>query len=68
VKGNRVGSPPVRATSVCDGGVDLGSLLGLINGVLAGITGVYLATRSVPITMIAGGSALLVATLLIVRW
>jgi hypothetical protein len=46
---------------------DLGSLLGLINGVIAAIGGVYLSTRSVPITVLAGVAALVPTVLIIWR-
>lgn len=48
-------------------GWDAGGLLGLINGVIAAIGGVYVTTDSVLITIIAGGVALLLATLVLWR-
>jgi membrane protein YdbS with pleckstrin-like domain len=45
---------------------DASGLLVLINGVLAGIAGVYVTTRSVPITMAAGGAALMLAALIVI--
>lgn len=44
-----------------------GGLLALVNGVLAGIGGVYLATRSVTVTVVAGGVALVLAVLVLAR-
>lgn len=44
-----------------------GDLIALINGVLAEVGGVYVSTRSVPITVIAGIAALILAGLLVAR-
>ena len=46
---------------------DAGSLLVLINGVAGAIAGAYVATRSVPVTALAGGAALLLAVLVVWR-
>jgi hypothetical protein len=45
---------------------DASSLLALVNGVLAGIGSVYVTTRSVPITVVAGSAALLLAGLIVI--
>jgi hypothetical protein len=50
------GRPPVRRRH------DAGGLLNLINGALAGVGGVYLATHSVTVTIIAGIVATVLAT------
>ena len=44
------------------------ALLTLISGVLAGITGVYVATHSVLITVIAAAMALMVAAMVLIFW
>jgi hypothetical protein len=46
---------------------DARSLLVLINGVAGAIAGAYVATRSVPVTALAGGAALLLAVLVVWR-
>lgn len=46
---------------------DTRSLLVLINGVAGAIAGAYVATRSVPVTALAGGAALLLAVLVVWR-
>lgn len=46
---------------------EIGSLLGLINGALAGVGGVFLTTRSVMVTALAATVALGAAVLVIVR-
>jgi hypothetical protein len=46
---------------------DARSLLVLINGVVGAIAGAYVATRSVPVTALAGGAALLLAVLVVWR-
>ena len=45
---------------------DGSGLLPLINTLLVGIAGVFLATGSVPITVIAGGAAVLLAALIVI--
>jgi hypothetical protein len=45
---------------------DASALLALINGTLAGVASVYVTTQSLPITVIAGGSALLLAGLVLI--
>jgi hypothetical protein len=52
---------PTRVTG------EIGNLLVLINGVLASVGGVYLMTRSVMITVIAGCVALVLAGLIVAR-
>lgn len=44
-----------------------GGLLTLVNGILAGVGGVYATTGSVAITIIAGLTALFLGTLMILR-
>lgn len=46
---------------------EAGSLLVLINGAAGAIAGAYVATRSVPVTALAGGAALLLAVLVVWR-
>ena len=46
---------------------DAGSLLMLINGVAGAIAGAYVTTRSVPVTVLAGGAAWLLAVLVVWR-
>jgi hypothetical protein len=48
-------------------GWEAGGLLALINGVAGAIAGAYVATRSVPVTALAGGAALLLAVLVVWR-
>jgi hypothetical protein len=55
------GSPRLRSAG------DMGNLLGLTNGVFTGVGGIYLVTRSVAITVIAGCVTLFLVTLVIVR-
>lgn len=43
---------------------DAGTLLVLVDGVIAAIVGAYVATRSVLVTAIAGAAALLIAVLI----
>ena len=51
------GQPPARRRH------DTGGLLNLLNGALAGVGGVYLATHSVVVTIIAGVVAVVLAAL-----
>ena len=51
------GPPPARRRH------DTGGLLNLLNGALAGVGGVYLATHSVVVTIIAGVVAVVLAAL-----
>lgn len=44
-----------------------GGLLTLVNGVLAGVGSVYATTRSLPITLIAGITAVVLAALIIFK-
>jgi hypothetical protein len=46
---------------------DAGRLLNLINGALAGVGGVYLATHSVVVTVIAGIVATVLASLTLIH-
>lgn len=55
------GRPPARRRH------DAGGLLNLVNGALAGVGGVYLATHSVTVTIIAGIVATVLASLTVVR-
>jgi hypothetical protein len=47
---------------------DTGGLLALISGVIAALGSVYVMTKSIIVTMIAGIVALLVAALIILKW
>ncbi len=58
---------PQNATPGGSPGWDTSGLLGLINGVIAAIGGVYASTRSIPITVLAGGAAMTLAVLVIRR-
>ena len=51
------GLPPARRHH------DVGGLLNLLNGALAGVGGVYLATHSIVVTIIAGVVAMVLASL-----
>jgi hypothetical protein len=55
---DNVGLRPVSTSRPCASTADL---LMLVNGTLAGVTGVYAVTRSVLITLIAGMAAVLLA-------
>jgi hypothetical protein len=55
------GRPPARPRH------DSAGLLNLLNGALAGVGGVYLATHSVVVTIIAGVVAMALASLAVTR-
>lgn len=44
------------------------SLLAVTHGILAGVGGVYLATVSLPVTLIAAVSAVLLASLIVIAY
>ncbi len=44
-----------------------GAILTLVNGVLAGVGGVYVSTRSTPITIIAAAAAIVLTAMILVR-
>ena len=45
-----------------------GSLVAVINGILVGVGGVFLATASLPVTCIAAGSAILLAGVIVLAY
>lgn len=51
----RAGSRPLRRH------IGTSAVIGIVNGVLGGVTAAYLATRSVPVTLIAATAAVLLA-------
>jgi hypothetical protein len=54
-----VSPPPPRGSSA-------GSILTLVNGVLAGVGGVFVGTRSVPVTIIAAVMAVAISALVLI--
>jgi hypothetical protein len=60
------GSASPRVPSPARSPWDAAGLLALINGVLVGVGGVYLATQSVTITLIAGLAAFALASLVLI--
>jgi hypothetical protein len=62
VDGDRIESAPVQPKPVAGrASRDVGSLLASINGVLTAFAGLYAATRSVFVTLIAGLAALILS-------
>ncbi|MEW1585771.1 hypothetical protein AB0283_10030 [Micromonospora vinacea] len=59
-------SPRAAARGVHRSRLGTKSLLGVTNGVLAGVGGVYLATVSVPVTVVAAVSAVVLVSLIVI--
>jgi hypothetical protein len=61
-----VSEPPASPSPPRRPGIGPGSLLTLVNGVLAGVGGVFVGTHSVLVTIIAASVAVLLAVLVLV--
>ncbi|TDD31218.1 hypothetical protein E1287_27265 [Actinomadura sp. KC06] len=60
-------SPPDRQDERHRVFAEVGPLLGLINGVIAAFVGAYATTGSLLVTVIAGGAALTLAALALIK-
>jgi hypothetical protein len=58
--------PPMQPPASRSRSWDAGALLAVINGVLAGVGAVYVATHSLPVTVIACTAALTLAGLILI--
>jgi hypothetical protein len=47
--------------------VGTGAVIGVVNCALGGVTAAYMTTRSVPVTLIAAGAAVLLVAVIAVR-
>lgn len=59
--------PTKKAGKPLRRGVGTGAVIGIVNCALGGVTAAYLTTRSVPVTLIAAGAAVLLVAVTAVR-